>query len=106
MGGLSVDRIRFADLVQNAPRQRLDASALFGPDLKNRKLIPAKSRNRIEFPDTLLKALRHYTQQFIARRMSQRVIDELEAIKIDQQQCETLPLPSLPPQRCFDVAAQ
>ena len=54
---------------------------------QQQKLIPALAAHRIGGAHALFKPLRHLDQQLIADVMPQHIVDRLETVEIDQQQC-------------------
>ena len=68
-------------------RLRLFANALE----QDGELIAPKTRHRVARPNSAPQAATHFDEQFIARGWAQAVVDQLEAIHVQQQQREAIP---------------
>ena len=74
-GRRAVERVRRADHLDDALRQRLDARAALGRDLQDRELVAAEPRDRVDLAHAAAQPLRHVTQQLVAGRVAERVVD-------------------------------
>ena len=106
MAWAAVERIGRADHLDDALRQCLGAPAALGRDLQDRELVAAEPRDRVDLAHAAAQPLRHLTQQLVAGRVAERVVDLLEAVEIDQQQREALAVAALARERVLDAVAQ
>ena len=49
------------------------------------ELVAAEPSNRVFAPQTMGDALRRLHQQFVTHRMSERIVDGLESVEIDEK---------------------
>ena len=66
----------------------------------NGKLVAAPAPRKISDSQVLVKAIRYLAQQLVTDVVPQRVIDRLETIKVDEQNCQR-PLAALTAADCF-----
>jgi hypothetical protein len=76
------DLIGFANRFDDAQGQRGGAQGLVCPGLNDSELVATKARNGIPYPHAALQAFGGRLQQRVSHRMSQGVVDLLEAIEI------------------------
>ena len=55
---------------------------------QNAEFVAAKTRNHVRFAHALAQSLRDPAQKLVADRMTKRIVDFLEQIEIDDQNCE------------------
>ena len=65
-------------------RERIGARRVVESDGKHDKLIGTEARDRIEFADRAMQAMRDRAQHRIARREPAEIVDGLEAIDVDE----------------------
>jgi hypothetical protein len=74
--------------------------------LNNGELIAAKPGDQGSFPDALTQPRGNSLEQSIARRMSERVIDFLEAIEIEHEHCQVGAAPARHGKRVLQMFPQ
>ena len=77
---------RFADLPGDLGR------VFFGGDARDeeRELVAAEARDRVALADVLLDALGDLAEQLVADGVAQRVVDDLEAVEVEEEHGEPL----------------
>ena len=73
---------------------------------QHHELIPAESRHRIAFPHASAQAVGNHTQKLVAASMSQRVIDTLESVKVQEQQRQLVAVSACMRQLLLQTLAQ
>ncbi len=81
--GIAVNLIGLGQGIADFLGQRPGIGALGQFALQDRKLVTAQATNQIGIANALLDALAHFDQETVADRMTQRIIDVLEAVEID-----------------------
>ena len=72
--------------------QRLDILGAHDAALQDGEFIPAEAGDEILRADRLAQPLRHALQEFVADQMPQRIVDALELVDVDIEDCERAPL--------------
>ncbi len=97
--------IGLPDRLMNSRNEFHDIGDVAGVGLNHRKFVAAKPRDKIGVPDAAPEPRSHDLQQFVADMMSERIVDALELVDVDIEQCELLALTgSL--QLAFDLFAE
>ena len=80
---------RLADL----PRDL--GGVLLGADARDeqRELVAAEARDRVALADVLLDPLGDLAQQLVADRVAERVVDDLEAVEVEEEDGQPLVVP-------------
>src|ERR1700674_1494075 len=97
--------IRLPDRFMNSCNEFYDVGDIAGICLNDRKFVATKPRDQIGLPDAVLEAGSHDLQQFIADMMAERIVDALELVDVDIEQCKLL-APFGSPQLAFDLFAK
>ena len=79
------DDHRLDDALQNFFGDLCGVLGLMKVRQDDRELVAAVARDRIRLPNAALQALRNLEQQRVGDAVSERVVDGLEAIEIDEQ---------------------
>src|SRR5882724_5149657 len=83
-------------------RSRCGLLGVLNPFQQHHELVAAKPCNHVAGAHTTAEPGRHLDQQGIARRMTQRVVDDLEPVEVDEQN-RALPMIAA---RCLEREAQ
>ena len=82
--------IGLPDRLMNARHEFHDVARVPDGGLDHRELVAAQPRDMIGLADAAPDAGGHGLQQFVADMMSERVVDALELVDVDIEQCELL----------------
>ena len=79
---------RLGDALQNFFRDLCCIFGLMEIRQNDRELVAAVARDRVRLPNTALQALRDLDEQRVGDIVSERVVDRLEAIEVDEKDCQ------------------
>jgi hypothetical protein len=79
-----------AENVDKAPRQRRRLSRLVNADLHDSEFVPPETHHYVLAADILGKPFCNGTQERIACRMSQGIVDVFEVIEVKAKHCEAV----------------
>ena len=97
--------IGLPDRLVNTRHEFHDVVGVGDVGLDHRELVAAQPRDVIGIPDAAPDPRGHRLQEFVADVMSERIVDALELVDVDIEQCElTAPAGSL--QFAFDPFAE
>ena len=66
------------------------SSSARDPGHEQRELVAAEARHRVALADVLLDPLGHLAQQLVADRVAERVVDDLEAVEVEEEDGQPL----------------
>ena len=89
----AVNNERLAQHLNDALRQDGGIGRLGKGDLQNHELVAAHACDRVRFAHDGAQSVGHLPQKSVAGRMTQRIVDVLEVVEIEQVDCEGLPTP-------------
>ena len=87
---MPVDEERLLQSIRNAEQEPLHGVDVERGGEHENELVPADARQHVGRPDRRQNAIRDLGQQRVARRMRIIVVDEFEAVEIDERQGERL----------------
>src|SRR5215467_10204060 len=91
--------------LSDALRQSCCVGRSLHPGLNDRELVPTESRERIRAAYALAHPVGHCLQQFVADRMSERVVDALETVQVEIKDGYLFSRRSVQ-ERCFEPLPQ
>ena len=91
-----------ASAVKQPGRDALDVVDLAALVEDHHELVAAEARHDVACPQRAAQPVRHFEQEQIAGLMAERIVDDLEAVEIDEQHRETV----IVALRCVDRLAQ
>ena len=81
-----VDLVALAQMIDDAPGQTGGVLVRFDVLLKHHEFVAAEPRHEILRAQHFAQAIGDRTQQLVAAGMTQRIVDLLELIEVDEQQ--------------------
>ncbi len=84
-------------------KRRCSLTLVIVPVLNNREFVAAKTRQHVGFPKRRFETRRGFAQQCVPDRVAERVVDVLEAVKIQQKHGKWIAAPAVPCNRLFDL---
>ena len=84
----AADRIRRRDRADDPARERRDGGAIRDVTQDYSELVAADARDLIALSQSATESLRHCLEQFVAKRMAERLIDVFEIVEIDVEDGE------------------
>ena len=90
IGLVALQVIGLADHLDDTPCEHGGVHRTRNTQLQDRELIPAETRHRVAFAYGIHQARCDSAQQSVAHGMPQRIVDRLEAVKVEAQQRKSL----------------